>query len=159
LKSARKLINESFAQRPVLGLVAAIHWVLDALTPSTFIYYITPTLRLTRSQRGQLAGHDIYNVVATVLAIVILATNYQGTPLLVGILALIRLEEIAVFLFAMLVRLWWAKSNVYIVLVYAFQLPLLLAIAMRSFAPYGFVNSQERAPMAPSASYTSRSRT
>jgi hypothetical protein len=146
LKSARKFIHESFAQRPLVGLVAAIHWVLDALTPSTLIYYITPRLRLTGSQRGQLVGHDIYNVTVSLLAIVVLATDYRGTPLLVGVLALIRLEEIAVFLFGMLVRLWWAKANVYRVLVYAFQMPFILGIAMRSFATCGFVNSQGACP-------------
>jgi hypothetical protein len=135
-------VGLAFKTRFRWGVMALLLRILDTFTLQTVVHLGPATLGLIRTRRAQHLLDDIYTFAILGLSLVVVITRYALNSNLIGLVAAIRLEEMAVIFLSLLAGLTWTRPgsmfSVYRVLFEAIQIPLLLAVLAMAFASDGF---------------------
>jgi hypothetical protein len=140
-KESWKGVRDAWDDRCSWGIVAALALILEYFTITTFVRHAAVWCG-AKTKRRQQSIQDAYALLGmTVLPVVVLALPYTSYLYIQGGLALLRLEEIVTVWLCVLAQAAWAKWRVYQVFIYLVQVPLLLAVAFRSFASQGLIDA------------------
>jgi len=135
-------VRSQFESRFRWGVMALLLRILDTFTLATVIHLVPATLGLIHTRKAQNLIDDIYTLAILGFSLVVVIARYAIDSPLIGVVAAIRLEEMAVIFLSLLAGQTWTRPgsmfSIYRVLFDAVQIPVLLATMAMAFASDGF---------------------